>query len=674
MFSLKSFIRKYKSIVLFLFAGIIMVLAFPLRGMFHYSYKLGNTWMYETLIAPFDFPVLKTQEQLMSEMEEKSSQIIDYYQFEEEISNGKLADLRLLLSKEEFNDSRDFISTIEIVLMDIYNKGVISHSDELIGDEVVYVQRDKRAKEIPLAEIFTVESAYYDIRSEASQQFGEQYSDSLLNAIRIKDYISSNLKYDESTTQALHRNAVESISPTSGIVFAGQLIVSQGELITKEVLQLLDSYKAEYFSNYGYSESSLSSLVSHILFVFFILSFLSSAIFVTDKSIFKFTNKLLYVLTLTLLTFFAICYASRQSDQLRMLLPLSMYVIFAMACFKPSTVYATYLVALLPILLMIDNGVEFFFSNAIVGMVIIRIYNRFSRGWRQFLLTILVFVTLLIVYFSFILINGRQIYWVEIGTMMGHSILIIIAFPFVFLMERIFKFVSQARLWELTDTGNPMLQDLSRKAPGTFQHSLQVASLAEEACRVVGGNVMLVKVGALYHDIGKTLNPQCFVENQTTNVNYHASLSSENSAADIIRHVDDGLYLVKKRNLPNVIGAFIASHHGTTLTSFFYSKYVNEGGNPDNKGPFRYHGNLPVSKEEVLLMFADSIEAASRSLSDYSTENISKLVDRIIDLKISEGQIVSADVSLKEIAQVRECFKEFLSQMYHTRVAYPTLD
>ena len=243
--------------------------------------------------------------------------------------------------------------------------------------------------------------------------------------------------------------------------------------------------------------------------------------------------------------------------------------------------------------------------------------------------------------------------------------------PFVFLFEKIFGFVSYARLWDLSDTNNKLLQDLQYKAPGTFQHSLQVANLAEHAAHQIGCDAMLVRVGALYHDIGKMENPMCFIENQAEGVNYHAGLAPEESARAIIRHVDDGLALARKGRLPDNVTAFIASHHGRSRTQYFYNVYCNSGGDPADKAAFTYNGKLPRTKEQVVVMMADAVEAASRTLKDYSEESISALVDRILDSKADESQLQEADISLREIGVVKASFKQYLQQIYHARIAYP---
>ena len=266
--------------------------------------------------------------------------------------------------------------------------------------------------------------------------------------------------------------------------------------------------------------------------------------------------------------------------------------------------------------------------------------------------------------------GGLTDYRVVIDMFLG-SLMSVAGYPLIFLFEKIFKLVSTTKLVELSDTSNKLLRELADKAPGTFQHSLQVMNLADAAARSIGANVPLIRAGALYHDIGKIANPQCFTENETPGVRYHEGLSLKESAQEIIHHVSDGIALAEKHHLPRELKEFIISHHGTSAAGYFYTKYLNEGGDPNDVADFFYNGQKPTTKEQVILMIADAVEAASRSLRDYSPENISKLVDNIIDGKSAAGQFTEADISLRDINKVKEVLKAYIQQMYHSRVAYP---
>lgn len=665
---------KHKVAVIFVALGIAMLIIFPKKGTFKYSYHTGGTWMYETLVAPFDFPILKTQEERLMEMEEKASEILDYYEYESKVSDDKVSSLRQSAASATSSADKNFLYATASALQAIYEKGVVGSewSDDL-SDKVVFVKKGKRAVETPGAELYSLDEAYSSLKKNVSDRFGAALTDSLFTELRIREYVVANLKYDQATTMLVHRNAVDYISPTSGVVYAGQLIVSRGEILTKEIVQMLDSYKAEYLSHYGYNDSLLSSFISHVLFVIIMLWLLACTIQLTDSIIFSYGRQLLFIAVLVLAVFTAIAFSMKISESYRFVLPLAMFVLIAQSWLKPSTAYATYLVSLLPLLFMVDGGVKIYLMNMVAGAVLASGYRFSHKSWGQFLSAILVFLVMIVGYVAFALASGNGFHRVEIVGLLIYSLLLLAGYPIVFLFERLFSYVSVSRLWELTDTGNPVLQEMSKKAPGSFQHSLQVASLAESACRDIGGNTVLARVGGLYHDIGKIMNPQCFIENQTSGVDYHAGLTSKQSAAAIIRHVDDGVALARKNKLPALIINFIESHHGTSLTNYFYNKYCNEGGDPADQQPFRYHGEHPFTKEQVIVMLADSLEAASRTLKSHDPESISKLVDTIIDAKIADGQIADSKITFKEIAIIRDSFKKSLQQIYHERIEYPKL-
>ena len=301
------------------------------------------------------------------------------------------------------------------------------------------------------------------------------------------------------------------------------------------------------------------------------------------------------------------------------------------------------------------------------------VFGFFNRGWLQFVTALIVFVVMVIVWGAFRLVDGIEglkDYHTVLDLGLG-ALLSVAGYPLIYLFEKIFKLVSNTKLTELCDTNNKLLRNLADKAPGTFQHCLQVMNLADAAARSIDANVLLVRAGALYHDIGKIANPQCFTENENPGVRYHAGLTPKESAQEIIRHVSDGLAMADKNGLPGIIKEFISSHHGTTSTGYFLTQYLNNGGNPDEVSEFYYDGVKPVTKEQVILMICDAVEAASRSLKDYSHESISALVDRIVDGKAKEDQLTDADISLREINKLKDVIKSYLQQMYHSRVSYP---
>ena len=652
----------------FFATAVIILFLYPEKGGFIYQYQTGRPWIYETLIADFDFPILKKPDQLLQEREEKASQVLDYYILNDELSLKMVS----AFNNAGIGEQQDTISSI---LEDAYTRGIMPQQpdDKDSYGKVIFVKKGKRAKEIPVSEVFTTDQVYLQINSALAANHSQRYADSLCESVKIRDYIVPNLIYDNATTQIMHKEAVDYISPTIGTIYTGQLIVSNGEIVTREIKQLLDSYKSEYNASFSIGSSTSLLMVTHILTIFILVSLLFLTIYFTDKSILESYRKYLFVLLLQLLGFLLIVIAKQMDSTLIYVLPLSLYVIYTQAFFKNKFVYPSYLIVIMPLLFLCDNGIALYFMNAAAGAVLLVSYPKLNRGWLQFLNVLFLFITLMIVHIAFNLDGGTIITKNEITYLAIHSVLAIIGYPFVFLLESIFGLVSRVRLWELTDTNNDLLRDLAHKAPGTFQHSLQVANIAEEAAEKLGADKMLVRAGALYHDIGKMYDPKYFIENQAGGANCHSELSPQESAAQIIRHVEEGMELAKKY-LPDEVSDFITTHHGDSLTAYFYNKYISEGGDPANKSEFKYHGKLPQTREQSIVMICDTVEAASRSLKSYTSDTITALVNRLVQSKIDEGQLLESEISFKEIEIVKKCLVDRLEHIYHARIDYKTSD
>lgn len=666
--------KNYRIYICFIVLATLMILLYPKEGKFQYEYQKGRPWVYETLISPIDFPILKTEEEMLREKEERASETIDYYTYDASVGAPKLELLGRMALEARIDD--DLARELYSHLREAYSRGIVSSFGNVdLSEKVIFVKRDKRVVETPASEVYNLDQAKNILKSALVYGLGDRATDSIASRFDLDGLVVPNLFFDENTTELVHKEAVNYISPTKGMVYAGQLIVSEGETVTGDICQILDSYKAEYKMSYGYSGSPDALLVSHLMTVFVILAAFFFTLYFCGKEVFGSLRRLIFLMLLLFISFAGVVVMFRADQRLLYLFPFAVMALYMSAFFRDDISFPVYTVTLLPLLVIPENGVELFFINLIGGSVVLLAHGKwFNRGWLQFVNIIFIFIAMVLVSFSFKLGRGDVSYafkstdFLYLGI---NSVLVIVLYPFVFLFEIIFGLISYARLWELCDTNNRLLQQLQYKAPGTFQHSLQVANIAENAARQVGADAMLVRVGALYHDIGKIENPLCFTENQTAEQNYHQHLTPEQSARDIIRHVDDGLALARKNNLPEQVVDIIASHHGTTKTMYFYTKYCNAGGDPSNTEPFTYKGKLPVDKEAVILMFADSVEAASRSLRDYSPESISEMVNRIIDGKIAEGQVAKGDITMAEIDTVKQVFIENLQQMYHGRVAYP---
>jgi uncharacterized domain HDIG len=665
--------KNYRIYICFIILAVLMLLLYPREGKFRYEYQKGRPWVYETLISPIDFPILKTEAEMLQEKEERASETIDYYSYDPAISAPVLDHfghraVELKLDEQLTNEMYDHLSQA-------YARGLVSDFGKgRSAAPVIFVKRDRRIAETPVTEVYDIDRLYSVLKSDLALHYSDTDLDSVADVIGLKSFIVPNLHFDENTTQLVHKEAVNYISPTKGMVYAGQLIVSEGEIVTGDICQILDSYKAEYKMSYGYSGSPNTLITSHLLLILTILAVFFFMVFFIDRSLFEDTRKTIFLMLMLLFSFAGTAILFRVDERLLYLFPFAVTALYMSSFFHDDLSYGVYLVTILPLLIIPENGVELFFINLLGGSVGLYAYGKLNRGWLQFVNALFIFLALSLVCFAFKLGAGDLSYAVKSTNFLFlgiNAILSIVLYPFVYLFERIFGFVSYSRLWDLSDTNNKLLQQLQLKAPGTFQHSLQVANLAEQAAREIGGYSMLVRVGALYHDIGKMENPMCFIENQAEGVNYHAGLTPEESAHAIIKHVDDGLALAHKSKLPASVTDFIASHHGRSLTLYFYNVYCNNGGDPANKAPFTYNGKLPRTKEQVVVMMADAVEAASRTLKDYSEESISALVDRILASKFDDSQLAEADISLREINVVKDSFKRFLQQIYHARIVYP---
>lgn len=664
-----SFPKKLKVYVPLILMFVVLMLLMPRSLRFSYDYSKGTPWKYETLIAQFDFPVLKTDEQYQRELENAGARVTPYYRYDAKVSVRS----NEALSVMDFGTLADAGQKVGDAVAEIYNMGVISPSaGQTAGDGVIYVQKDRRAFKVPVSEVYTLEKADSILREKVAFAFAGRNIDSLYDATGLGRLIEPNLVFDQQTTDLVHEENFDHISRTQGVMRSGMVIVSEKEMVTAEIEQLLDSYKAEYEANVGYLGPRPLQWIGNGMIAFFLVLLLFLAIYYCNGRIFEEYNKYLYILMVFFLSAVGSSLAAKINPGLFYMMPFMLIVFYQLAFFSRRMVFSVYFISLLPVLILAPDGMELFVIYLVAGTVGILVFEYFNKGWLQFVTAFILFCVMVLVWAAFRFVEGmtavdyRTILHMGLG-----AVLSVAGYPLIYLFEKIFRLVSVSKLVDLSDTSNPLLRMLADKAPGTFQHSLQVMNLADAVARSVEADVPLIRTAALYHDVGKILNPQCFTENKTEGVNYHEGLTPKESAQEIIRHVSDGVALAEKHGIPGIVREFITTHHGTTPAAYFLNTYLNAGGDPEDVAEFYYDGVKPTTKEQVILMFCDAVEAASRSLKDYSHENISSLVDRIVDGKISDGQLVDADITLKEIAVIKDTMKTYIQQMYHSRVAYP---
>ena len=650
--------------------AVLLAVIAPRSAKFGYDYKQGGTWNYPTLFAPFDFPILKTSEEMMEEMNRASNVHVPYFNYLDNVTHDRLRAAGQL-------ELGEYAPAVVEGLNSVLEKGVVADDAIPEGTDVIYIQRDKRASKVPVGEVYKLSEARAGLLKEARRLTGYEGIDSLLVANSVYGLIVPNLEYDAQSTQAVNASSV-SVSPTKGTVSSGQLIVSEGEILTSDIVQILDSYKREYESNVvGRGATAYLSLLGNLLFCLLLATLLGFVIYYSNYKIFA-DNRYYYLLFIFTIAAATIILVSRFAPGWTFVMPLTVIALYMQAFVKGRVIIPVYIVSLLPLLVYTEHGAELFIIFLIGGIASIYLCQYFGRGWRQFLLALINFGAMALTYFALRLLgvmNGLALH--DLVRLFAAAFLPVALYPLIYLFESMFNLVSDSRLSELADMSQPLLRELEQKAPGTFQHSLQVMNMADAAARAIDANPLLLRVGALYHDIGKISNPQCFIENEsllnkTEDQKYHTGLTPVQSAEDIIKHVSDGVELARKHRLPGIVVDFIRTHHGTTITGYFWGKYSQQrDSTPAMRSRFTYPGPTPSTKEQVILMICDSVEAASRTLKDYSPESCSAFVERLVQDKIDQGQLDRADITVKDLTDVKEAVKAYLAQMHHGRVEYP---
>ena len=657
----------------------VLVLFMPRTAKFNYDYKKGSPWPYETLVSQFDFPILKTDEQIREERGLAGTIIIPYYKYSEETVSQAVKNVQSL----DLGAHKNIRQSVVMRLEDIYAKGVISdakvkveHSSAQISDNLIYVQKNKRATQTARSEVYKVSEAKDQLVAMLAKTYPSVNLDSLFRKSGVYSVIVPNLLYDRAMTELTHAESDDYVSPTLGYVKADEKIVSKGEIVTAEIAQMLDSYKEEYNKVYGYDGPRILLYLGNIIIALALCVILFLCIYFSNRWLFSYWSRYIYLLTVFLLAAIITFIMQAAAPQMMYMIPYPVFALYLLAFIRKKVVMPIYMVILLPLLIFSGNGMELFVMFLVAGAVTIETFGYLSKGWQQFINALIIFGVEVLVYLGFRLIDvgSNAGWWLDIIQIFIGSMLTVALYTLIFLFEKIFNLVSTTRLAEFADTNNALLQELSAKAPGTFQHCIQVMNMVDYVGHAVDANVPLLRAGALYHDLGKMVNPLCFIENQTLSpgsASYHAGKTPQESAADIIRHVDDGLAIADEHRLPEEIKAFIRTHHGTTATAYFLNQYLNDGGDPNNTSAFYYHGQRPTTKEQVILMICDSVEAASRTLKEYTPEAFNRFVEGMVSSKEKAGQLEDADITIHEIGQVKAMLKTYLQQLYHGRVAYP---
>ena len=659
----------------------IIVISLPKGRKFKYEFDKGKPWMHEQLVSPFDFAIEKAKDDIEKEKREIKNQLPAFYEYNTEVEKNSLTIFRnetygLWLGKYGSIDNSNYqknLSFGENVLLSIYNKGVISLlNKQSENNDLIYVLRNNEARSTSVSVLYNYKSAIAQIHAELKKASSD--IDTLLLSPALQQALTENIIYNEEINDKILKEKLENISDYRGMVRSGEVIVDRGRLVDQEIYNVLESLKNEYDRRLGILGNKYIVSLGQGILVGLILTLLMVFLSMFRKDIYADLRKMLIIMLIVTFMLVVLSWALRMNLPSLYFIPYCIVPIIIRVIFDTRLALYIHLLVVVVAGFFVPNGYEFIFLQITAGMVAINsIKNLLKRS--QFLLSaLLIYATYVVGYIGISIIHEGSflnIDWSHLVWFLVSVILSLIAYPLIYAFEKLFGITTEVTLMEFTNINNPLLRELSYKAPGTFQHSLQVANLAEAAIFEIGGNALLVRAGALYHDIGKMETPQFFIENQQQGTNPHDELPYEESAKIIIRHVYAGIEIATRNQLPKDIIDFIRTHHGNTRVDYFYQSFLKNY--PDasiNENIFRYPGPIPFSKEQAVLMLADSVEAASRGLKQHDAKTISEVVEKVIDYKINQKQLINADISIKEIHRIKQIFKEMLMSIYHVRIEY----
>jgi len=695
----------FYKIVLFLTCISIIVYLFPKEATFKYEFQKNQPWQYETLIAPYDIDVYRTDDEVKKDRKEISERRKLYFSLNQSKVKEKIEFFNRELNKTwvAFNDKKDkallsvfkneskkknalifekrnYQKAGESIIKEVYKRGVIELSSEVneLNDSVkFYVKRNNYYAGTYLGDVFTPKTAFeFSIDKLGNQnKLNTQYLLNILEEVFNKN--SANVSFNNKETARILNQEQGQVVLKEATVKKGYRIIEKGAPIDEDNYKVLKSFERKYkskkgseFSKYiiGFGQTVLVAVLMACLTLY--LAFFRPKLMENNKNI---------VFILFIITAFVIITILGLKYELFnvYIVPICLAPIIIRSFFDTRTAFFVHLVIVLLLGFIVPNGFHFIFLQLVAGMMGIYGFANFRNRSQLFFTTLIIALSYAICYISLnIIIEGdfNEIDWLSVGYLGISALLTLLAYPLIYAFEKLFGFISDVTLLELADTNNKILRELSRKAPGTFQHSLQVANLAEAATSIIGGNTLLIRTAALYHDIGKMDAPMYFIENQSTGLNPHDELSYEESAQIIIGHVLKGVEIAKKSGIPDTIIDFIRTHHGTTKTGYFFKMYLKD--NPDEDidvaaEMFTYPGPIPFSKESAILMMADSVEAACRSLKSPNAESIEELIEGIISNQMEEGQFENADITLRDIRSIKKMFKKMVMNIYHVRIEYP---
>ena len=642
-----------------------------------YRYDVGKPWMYGSVIAKFDFPIYKTDEAIKHEQDSLLKHFQPYYSLNPLIEKKQVE--RFLHDYEQGINGlpKEYVGIVARQMQEIYQMGIINTNEynNIFKDSTSMIRfmSGKNAKSLKVSSFYSTIAAYEHIF--ANEKLAAQRA--ILSRCNLNNYIEANIVYDKEKSDAEKNDLLSSIPLASGMVMSGQKIIDRGEIVNDYTCRVLNSFDKEMKRRSSTQDEIMTTFIGQILFVLILVMMFTSYLTLFRKDYFEKPRSL--TMLYTMITLFPILVSMMMKHNFFSvyIIPFAMAAIFVRVFMDSRTAFITHVTMILICAAAVKYQYEFIIVQLASGLVAIYSLRELSKRSQIFITAILVTISSCIVYLALQLMQDNQVFNIDPSMytyFIINGIFLLLSYPMMYLIEKMFGFISNVTLFELSNTNKGLLRNLSEIAPGTFQHSITVGNLAAEIANRIHANSLLVRTGALYHDIGKMTNPVFFTENQA-GVNPHDQLSDLESAQIIISHVTEGLKLAEKFNLPGIIKDFISTHHGTGLTKYFYINYCNE--HPDeqvDKEMFQYPGPNPFTREQAILMMADTVEAASRSLNEYTEESISTLTNKLIDSQVADGFFRECPITFRDIALAKSVLIERLKSIYHTRISYPHLN
>ena len=669
----QSFIFK---LFLFILSTVLIIYLLPKGGQFKYNFQKGKPWQYENLYAPFSFTIKKSKAEIEEEKEYLREELIPYF----EVDTAKVTAVKTLFNNfYKQKDSIDFTNQRDLKIKDVglrildnlYSYGLIGENYSFDSNKLIYLKNGNEIQELSYRQLVYLGEIDRIIKNNVKEYLildAELFLTELITSIVIP-----NVTLNSELTASIIKSKIESINPNRGVIDKGSRIIAKGEVVEGNKFQILSSYKAVFESQIWSKSNFYWLLLGYSLLIS--LVFLMLFLFLKNYRLEIYNNntKVTFILFNIIVMIFLTTLVVKYDAKLVYITPLCILPLVLKTFFDARLGLFVHVLTILLLGFIVPNSFEFLFLQTIAGMVTILTVSELYKRANLFISVGQITFIYVLGYFAFFIIqegNIELIQWDYFGYFVLCGLLTLFSFPLIYIYEKMFGLVSDVSLLELSDTNSKLLKELSNKAPGTFHHSLNVANLAEAAANEIGANAMLTRVGALYHDIGKMVNPTYFTENQMSSINSHDELDPKESANIIIDHVIIGIEIAKKNKLPDRIIDFIRTHHGTRLVHYFYSK-ENEKSGIASKEDFSYPGPTPFSKETAILMMADSVEAASKSLKEPTSSMLDEFVEKIIDSQLNQGQFLNANITLKEIQRIKKVLKKKLNNMYHLRIEYP---